>query len=59
MLKWNVCPAGFSDQSEVALNSEVSDAADRLELSVSSIDMTGTSLAVERDSDISGIGGLS
>lgn len=54
-----VMDPGFSDQSEVAFNSEVSDAADRLELSVSSIDMTGTSLAVERDSDISGIEELS
>lgn len=51
----------FSDQSEIALNSEVSDVADRLDLSVSSIDMTNTSLAVheEKDSDISGIEELS
>ena len=43
------------------MNSEVSDVADRLDLSVSSIDMTNTSLFVheEKDSDISGIGVLS
>ncbi|XP_051984752.1 Golgi reassembly-stacking protein 1-like isoform X2 [Xyrauchen texanus] len=41
-------------QSEVAMmNSEVSDTADRLDLSVSSIDMTNTSLAVRDDIGIS------
>ncbi|XP_030631315.1 Golgi reassembly-stacking protein 1a [Chanos chanos] len=53
-----VMDPGFSDQSEVGMmNSEVSDMAERLELSVSSIDMTNTSLAVqeEKDSDISGV----
>ncbi|XP_076149580.1 Golgi reassembly-stacking protein 1a [Alosa pseudoharengus] len=56
-----VMDPGFSDQSEVAFNSEVSDVADRLDVSVSSIDMTNTSLAVreEKDSDISGIEELS
>lgn len=50
-------PPGFSDQSEVAMmNSEVSDMADRLDLSVSSIDMTNTSLAVQEDVDVSGVG---
>lgn len=38
------------------MNSEVSDMADRLDLSVSSIDMTNTSLAVREDIDISGVG---
>lgn len=48
---------GFSDQSEVAMmNSEVSDLADRLDLSTSSIDMTNTSLAVREDIDVSGVG---
>ncbi|XP_062385460.1 Golgi reassembly-stacking protein 1a isoform X2 [Sardina pilchardus] len=56
-----VMDPGFSDQSEVAFNSEVSDVTDRLDVSVSSIDMTNTSLAVreEKDSDISGIEELS
>lgn len=50
-------PPGFSDQSEVGMmNSEVSDMADRLDLSVSSIDMTNTSLAVQEDVDVSGVG---
>ncbi|XP_051552758.1 uncharacterized protein LOC127440296 isoform X4 [Myxocyprinus asiaticus] len=44
----------FTDQSEVAMmNSEVSDTAERLDLSVSSIDMTNTSLAVQEDIGIS------
>lgn len=38
------------------MNSEVSDMADRLDLSVSSIDMTNTSLAVQEDVDVSGVG---
>ncbi|XP_028833289.1 Golgi reassembly-stacking protein 1a [Denticeps clupeoides] len=53
-----VMDPGFSDHSEVGLmNSEVSDMADPLDLSVSSIDMTNTSLAVqeEKDSDFSGV----
>ncbi|XP_057190071.1 Golgi reassembly-stacking protein 1a [Triplophysa rosa] len=51
-----VMDPGFSDQSEVAMmNSEMSDMADRLDLSVSSIDMTNTSLAVREDIDISGV----
>ncbi|XP_067219749.1 Golgi reassembly-stacking protein 1a [Chanodichthys erythropterus] len=51
-----VMDPGFSDQSEVAMmNSEVSDMADRLDLSVSSIDMTNTSLAVREDVDVSGV----
>ncbi|XP_051990148.1 Golgi reassembly-stacking protein 1-like [Xyrauchen texanus] len=51
-----VMDPGFSDQSEVAtMNSEMSDMADRLDLSVSSIDMTSTSLAVREDIDISGV----
>ncbi|XP_048019258.1 Golgi reassembly-stacking protein 1a [Megalobrama amblycephala] len=51
-----VMDPGFSDQSEVAMmNSEVSDMADRLDLSVSSIDMTNTSLAVQEDVDVSGV----
>ncbi|ROL44719.1 Golgi reassembly-stacking protein 1 [Anabarilius grahami] len=51
-----VMDPGFSDQSEVAMmNSEVSDMADRLDLSVSSIDMTNTSLAVQEDIDVSGV----
>ncbi|XP_077083170.1 Golgi reassembly-stacking protein 1a [Siphateles boraxobius] len=51
-----VMDPGFSDQSEVAMmNSEVSDMADRLDLSTSSIDMTNTSLAVREDIDASGV----
>ncbi|XP_018974393.1 Golgi reassembly-stacking protein 1-like [Cyprinus carpio] len=51
-----VMDPGFSDQSEVAMmNSEVSDIADRLDLSTSSIDMTNTSLAVREDIDVSGV----
>uniref|UniRef100_A0A8C2L2V9 Golgi reassembly stacking protein 1a n=1 Tax=Cyprinus carpio TaxID=7962 RepID=A0A8C2L2V9_CYPCA len=51
-----VMDPGFLDQSEVAMmNSEVSDMADRLDLSISSIDMTNTSLAVREDIDISGV----
>lgn len=50
-------PPGFSDQSDGAMmNSEVSDTADRLDLSISSIDMTNTSLAVREDVDVSGVG---
>ncbi|XP_056600742.1 Golgi reassembly-stacking protein 1a isoform X2 [Triplophysa dalaica] len=55
-----VMDPGFSDQSEVAMmNSEVSDMADRLDLSVSSIDMTNTSLTVREEIDISGVADLS
>ncbi|XP_059419728.1 Golgi reassembly-stacking protein 1-like [Carassius carassius] len=51
-----VMDPGFLDQSEVAMmNSEVSDIADRLDLSTSSIDMTNTSLAVREDIDVSGV----
>lgn len=51
-----VMDPGFSDPSEVAMmNSEVSDIADRLDLSISSIDMTNTSLAVREDIDVSGV----
>lgn len=51
-----VMDPGFSDHSEVAMmNSEASDMADRLDLSVSSIDMTNTSLAVQEEADISGV----
>nr|XP_055058238.1 Golgi reassembly-stacking protein 1a isoform X2 [Misgurnus anguillicaudatus] len=51
-----VMDPGFSDHSEVAMmNSEAYDMADRLDLSVSSIDMTNTSLAVQEEVDISGV----
>ncbi|KAG1969527.1 Golgi reassembly-stacking protein [Pimephales promelas] len=51
-----VMDPGFSDQSEVVMmNSQVSDMADRLDLSTSSIDMTNTSLAVREDVDVSGV----
>ncbi|XP_016386472.1 Golgi reassembly-stacking protein 1-like isoform X2 [Sinocyclocheilus rhinocerous] len=51
-----VMDPGFSDQSEVAMmNSEVSDMADRLDLSTSSTDMTNTSLAVREDIDVSAV----
>lgn len=42
------------------MNSEAADLVDRLDLSMSSIDMTNTSLAMheERESEISGIGEL-
>ncbi len=50
-------PPGFSDQSEVAMmNSGVSGMADRLDLSTSSIDMTNTSLSVQEEIDVSGVG---
>lgn len=40
------------------MNSDPSDMADRLDLSVSSIDMTNTSLAVHEEKDIDNISGI-
>lgn len=48
---------GFSDSEVAGMNSDPADLLDRLDLSMSSIDMTNTSLAMheEKDSEISGI----
>lgn len=50
--------AGFSDSEVAAMNPEAAELADRLDLSMSSIDMTNTSLAMheEREGEISGVG---
>lgn len=49
---------GFSDSEVAVMSPDAADLADRLDLSVSSIDMTNTALAMheEKDCDISGIG---
>lgn len=51
---------GFSDSEAAALTADTADLADKLDLSVSSIDMTDTALAIheDKDCDISGIGEL-
>lgn len=58
--KTSDCPvsAGFSDLDVAAVNPDAADFADKLDLSVSSIDMTNTSLAMqeEKESEISGVG---
>ncbi|KAM7378874.1 hypothetical protein PAMP_004468 [Pampus punctatissimus] len=48
---------GFSDSEVAVMNPDPADLVDRLDLSMSSIDMTNTSLAMheEKDSEISGI----
>lgn len=50
--------SGFSDSEVAVMSPDAADLADRLDLSVSSIDMTNTALAMheEKDCDISGIG---
>ncbi|XP_030607229.1 Golgi reassembly-stacking protein 1a isoform X2 [Archocentrus centrarchus] len=52
-----VTELGFSDSEVAVMNPDPSDLADRLDLSMSSIDMTSTSLAMheEKDGDISGV----
>lgn len=52
-----VMDPGFGESEAVVLNADPADLADRLDLSVSSIDMTNTALAMheERDGEISGI----
>ncbi|XP_070830048.1 Golgi reassembly-stacking protein 1a [Chaetodon trifascialis] len=52
-----VMDPGFSDSEAALMNPDAADLADRLDLSVSSIDMTNTSLAMheEKDGDISGV----
>lgn len=52
-----VTDPGLSDSEAAAATPDASDTADRLDLSVSSIDMTDTALAMheEKDCDISGI----
>ncbi|XP_040910599.1 Golgi reassembly-stacking protein 1a isoform X2 [Toxotes jaculatrix] len=52
-----VMDPGFSDSEVAVMNSDTADLVDRLELSMSSIDMTNTSLAMheEKDSEISGV----
>lgn len=52
-----VMDPGFSDSEVVAMSPDPADLVDRLELSMSSIDMTNTSLAMheEKDSEISGV----
>lgn len=51
---------GFSDSEVAVMNPDAADLVDRLDLSVSSIDMTNTSLAMheEKDGEISGVGEL-
>lgn len=51
---------GFSDSEAAALTADTADLVDKLDLSVSSIDMTDTALAMheDKDCDISGIGEL-
>uniref|UniRef100_A0A8C4IAB4 Golgi reassembly stacking protein 1a n=1 Tax=Dicentrarchus labrax TaxID=13489 RepID=A0A8C4IAB4_DICLA len=55
-----VMDPGFSDSDVAVVNPDVADLVDRLELSMSSIDMTNTALAMheEKDGDISGVGKL-
>lgn len=52
-----VMDPGFSDGDVVVMNPDPVDLMDRLDLSMSSIDMTNTSLAMheEKDSDVSGV----
>ncbi|XP_028282978.1 Golgi reassembly-stacking protein 1a [Parambassis ranga] len=52
-----VMDPGFSDSEVAVVNSDAADLLDRLDLSMSSIDMTNTSLAMheEKDSEISGV----
>ncbi|XP_051282607.1 Golgi reassembly-stacking protein 1a [Dicentrarchus labrax] len=52
-----VMDPGFSDSDVAVVNPDVADLVDRLELSMSSIDMTNTALAMheEKDGDISGV----
>lgn len=49
---------GFSDSDVAVMNPDPADLVDRLEQSMSSIDMTNTALAMheEKDGEISGIG---
>lgn len=51
---------GFSGGEAAVMNPDPADLLDRLDLSMSSIDMTDTSLAMheERNSEISGVGKL-
>lgn len=52
-----VMDPGFSDSEVAVMNPDAADLVDRLDLSVSSIDMTNTSLAMheEKDGEISGV----
>ncbi|XP_018532991.1 Golgi reassembly-stacking protein 1a isoform X1 [Lates calcarifer] len=52
-----VMDPGFSDSEVAVMNPDTADLADRLDLSMSSIDMTNTSLAMheEKDGEISGV----
>lgn len=52
-----VMDPGFSDSEVAVMNPDPADLMDRLDLSMSSIDMTNTSLAMhdEKDSEISGV----
>jgi len=49
---------GFSDSEVAAMNPDPADLVDKLDLSMSSIDMTNTSLAMheEKDGELSGVG---
>uniref|UniRef100_A0A3B5BH96 Golgi reassembly-stacking protein 1-like n=1 Tax=Stegastes partitus TaxID=144197 RepID=A0A3B5BH96_9TELE len=53
-----VMDPGFSDSEVAAMSPDPADLVDRLDLSMSSIDMTNTSLAMheEKDSELSGVG---
>lgn len=53
-----VMDPGFSESEMAIMNSDPSDMADRLDLSVSSIDMTNTSLAVHEEKDSDNISGI-
>ncbi|XP_056148913.1 Golgi reassembly-stacking protein 1-like isoform X2 [Lampris incognitus] len=48
----SVIDPGFSESEEAILNTDPSDLVDRLDLSMSSIDMTNTSLAMHEEKDI-------
>ena len=50
--------AGFSDSEVPVMSPDAADLADRLDLSMSSIDMTNTALAMheEKEGEISGVG---
>lgn len=51
-------PQGFSDSEVAVMTPDTADLVDRLELSMSSIDMTNTALAMheEKEGEISGVG---
>lgn len=59
MMDLTLClSVGFSESEVAMMSTDPADLVDRLDLSMSSIDMTNTSLAMheEKDSEISGVG---